>query len=131
MNQTEILRDLRSKEEWLNQQLIDTQRRLESIRNVIEVYEEERTARAKVTRPRNGTFGTQINAAIEAILREERPLHRTVILERLVARGIHVGGEKPLNALSSYLSIGDNFKTEGTKTGIWTLIDDSNTDNYD
>ena len=126
MNQSEMLRDLRTKEDQLNQQLTDTQRRLEAIRNVIEIYEEEKAARANAVVPRNGTFTAQITAGVEAILREERPLHRTVILKRLVAGGLHVGGAKPLNTLGSYLSMGDNFKsdTSTTRKGFWTLVEE-------
>ncbi len=125
MNLTELLRDLRTKEAQLGQQLTETQRRLESIRSVIEIYEEEKVATAKSTIPRNGTFTQQITTAIEAILIEERPLHRKVILERLTAQGLHVGGERPLNTLSSYLSMGAMFKADDGKKGMWTLTEET------
>ena len=125
MNPTETIQDLRWREDRLNQQITDAQRRVESIREVIAMYEEEQAANAKSATPRNGTFGAQLNDAIEAILREESPLHRKVVLERVIARGIHVGGKNPMNKMSTYLSQSDRFKPDGRKSGVWTLVEDA------
>ena len=48
-------------------------------------------------------------------------LHRDKVLERVLAMGIHVGGEDPMNNLAAHLSKDKRFTTTG-KRGIWKLV---------
>lgn len=56
---------------------------------------------------------------IAEILRVESPLHRREIYERLEEKGVHIGGQTPLNTVSTYLSVDGRFKNVGR--GIWCL----------
>ena len=44
---------------------------------------------------------------------------RHLDLGRANERGIHIGGQNPVNTIGSYLSLDDQFKNVGK--GIWTL----------
>ena len=72
-------------------------------------------------RHRPDSHTATMNEAIQKILSDEGGrLHRKEILRRITLMGIHVGGAKPLNTLSSHLSAGKQFKPVGG--GYWELI---------
>ena len=79
----------------------------------------ERTNGVDAGGRRSGTYAQELTNAIYDALLSERPLHRNVILERVIERGIHVGGAKPMNSVGSYLSTDERFKNCGR--GLWTL----------
>lgn len=70
--------------------------------------------------PTSDSQAGHIRGGINAILIEERPLHRKEILFRLERQGYHVGGKKPLDLLSAHLSNDKRFKS--LSQGIWTLV---------
>lgn len=65
-----------------------------------------------------------IRDAIHEVLVAERPLHRKDIHDRLVAMGIHIGGNNPVNNVGAHLSLDPRFKNVGK--GIWDLANDLN-----
>ena len=67
-------------------------------------------------KPQNGTYQSTITDAIVEVL-ADGPLHRSVILERIEARGVHVGGG--VRTIGVYLSKDDRFVNVGK--GMWTL----------
>ena len=75
-----------------------------------------------VPRKSESSYAATITDAIEQVLLEERPLHRSEILARVSARGVYVGGTKPIASLGSYLSVDNRFKNVGR--GVWTLTND-------
>ena len=46
-------------------------------------------------------------------------MHRQIIYDRLKERGVHVGGQKPVNTIGSYLSVDPRFSNVGR--GMWDL----------
>ena len=60
-----------------------------------------------------------LGAAIEAVLRAERPLHRITIFERLKATGRPLHGLDPSATVWAYLSSDGRFRRTGG--GFWTL----------
>ena len=57
--------------------------------------------------------------AMAEILAEEGPMGRREIHDRLVRRGVYVGGNDPVNNVGAHLSIDDRFKNVGR--GMWDL----------
>ena len=68
------------------------------------------------------SHGSEVTQTIYEILVAERPLHRDRILQEVQARGIYVGGTKPVNSIGSYLSQDNRFKNVGR--GLWGLTDE-------
>ena len=64
----------------------------------------------------NGTYQSTITDAIVEVL-ADGPLHRSVVLERIEARGVHVGGG--VRTIGVYLSKDDRFVNVGK--GVWAL----------
>lgn len=100
------------------------ERDLETLQQAIEglriaIQEVERAELNMVTTPQKGTYREEITNAMHDILKISGPLHRKVILDRLIDRGIHVGGG--IHTVGSYLSVDDQFKNIGR--GTWALTD--------
>ena len=131
MQVAEVIQDLRTEEERLTQQLIEVQHGLDSVRYVRAMYERramderEEQADRKPAELRNGTFGAQVIKTIHAILQEESPLHRKMILERVLARGVHIGTQDPLRTVGAYLTLGKQFRPDGREKGVWALVEGS------
>ena len=70
-----------------------------------------------VTTPHRGTFKEELVSAIYDVLEEHGPLHRNVILQKILELGLHVGGG--VRTVGSYLSADDRFKNVGK--GLWVL----------
>lgn len=70
--------------------------------------------------PSNGRPPKPVRDAVCAILQVEgKPLHYTVLLNKLQERGISVGGKDPRNTLLAHLSLDPRFKNVGP--GLWAL----------
>ena len=91
---------------------------LEALHIAIRINQ-ERTGGVDAGGRRASTYAQELTDAIYDTLLSEHPLHRTVILDRVAERGIHVGGAKPINSIGSYLSTDQRFKNCGR--GMWTL----------
>ena len=63
-----------------------------------------------------------LSAAIEAVLRAERPLHRSTIYERVKATGRPLHGIDPSATVYAYLSSDERFQRTGR--GFWSLRED-------
>ena len=109
--------------DWVLVEELEAKRRqidkeIEAVHIVIRL-KQERASRVDSGGRRTGTYAQELTNAIHDTLLSERPLHRNVILERVIERGIHVGGAKPMNSIGSYLSTDRRFKNCGR--GTWTL----------
>ncbi len=62
---------------------------------------------------------SSVKDTIYEILRDESPLHRKDIYERLLQRGVHIGGKMPVNTVGSHLSNDDRFESLGN--GVWDI----------
>ena len=86
----------------------------------------------QVPQPQGGTdsligksFNAQLTHAIQKVLLEERPLHRSDILERVEEAGLEVLGskaKKPVNIVGNVLSTDPRFTSAGAP-GYWTLAE--------
>ena len=94
---------------------------LEALHIVIRL-KQERANTVDAGGRRSSTYAQEVTDAIHDTLSSERPLHRTIIMERVIERGVHVGGTKPINSIGSYLSTDQRFKNCGR--GMWTLRDE-------
>ena len=104
--------------EWeAKRQKIDKE--LEALHIAIRINQERAGGGVDAGGRRTSTYAQDLTDAIYDTLSSERPLHRTVILEKVAERGIHVGGAKPVNSIGSYLSTDQRFKNCGR--GMWTL----------
>ena len=96
----------------------DMEQLMESINALrIAIREVESADDDGTTTPQKGTYKQELTDAMDHILAEYGPLHRTVILDKLQARGHHVGGG--VRTVGAYLSLDDRFKNVGK--GIWGL----------
>ena len=68
------------------------------------------------------SFRELLTDTIYLVLRGERPLHRTDVLERVVAQGVHVGGNDPLSTIAPYMTSDARFTSDGR--GNWTLAEE-------
>ena len=71
--------------------------------------------------PGSGSASNKLRDAIYEILSAERPIHRSVILDRLTERGIVIPGRNPSNNLGAHLSIDPRFIS--VSRGVWDLAD--------
>lgn len=55
------------------------------------------------------------------VLVEERPLHRSKLLERISALGVEILGRNPVDSLAGYLSPDARFQPYPGMRGYWTL----------
>ena len=113
-----IVKELEAKKRQMNQEI---DKEIEAVHIAIRLNQ-ERTKGGDTGGRRSSTYAQELTDAIYDALSSERPLHRTVILERITERGIHVGGTKPINSIGSYLSTDRRFKNCGR--GMWTLEED-------
>lgn len=63
---------------------------------------------------------SELRDSIFQMLRTEQPLHRMEIHDRLVEKGFHIGGQKPVNTVGAHLSLDRRFKSLGN--GNWALV---------
>ena len=120
MNTSTLLRELRRRARELDQQYTQVSQDREYIHGVIAMLERESGDESNTDSV--GSHTDVVTDAIADILTEEgKPLHRSVILERIQAKGIYVGGHKPVNTLGSYLSLDPRFMVVGR--GVWALVD--------
>ena len=115
MSRESTLRDLRVKVKQLTAKKREIDKQVENLHGSIRIFEQN----VNVSDEARSPYAKEVSDAMVEILTEERPLHRDVILARIRDRGIHIGGQKPVNTIGSYLSLDYRFKNAGT--GIWTL----------
>ncbi len=115
MAASSTIRDLRAKAKQLEAKKRDIDKQVDAIYTTLRIFEQNGEAIHESTSP----YAEELTNAMYDILIAERPLQRAVILERVQERGIHVGGQTPVNSIGSYLSTDDRFKNAGR--GIWTL----------
>ena len=96
------------------------EKELESLHTIVRINQERGSSVDASDRP--STYAQELTDAIYDTLLSKRPLHRMDILGKVVERGIHVGGTKPVNSIGSYLSTDQRFKNCGR--GMWTLAEE-------
>lgn len=116
MSRESTIRDLRTKARQLETKKRDIDKQVEAIYTTLRIFEQNGDVPST---PSVSPYAAELTNAMYDILVTERPLHRTIILARVQERGIHVGGQKPVNTVGTYLSIDNRFRNAGR--GIWTL----------
>ena len=119
MSRASTIRDLRTKARELESKKREIDKQVESIYTTLRIFEQSvDTAAAETVSP----YAEELTNAMYDVLMIERPLHRNVLLDRVRERGIHIGGQKPVNTIGSYLSTDTRFKNVGR--GIWSLAEE-------
>lgn len=95
---------------------------IKSMSRAVQKIKDARTSADPAPGSRPNSHAAELTGAIHDVLLAERPLHRKVILQRVTQAGIYVGGQKPLAALGSYLSLDKRFKN--VARGVWTLAEE-------
>ena len=70
--------------------------------------------------PQRQRAENDLRNAMADVLAREGQLHRQDIHDRLVERGVYIGGRDPVNNVGAHLSIDPRFKNVGR--GIWALV---------
>ena len=71
--------------------------------------------------PHPETQAASMSEAITKVLVEAgEPVHRRDVRDGVIRMGVHIGSKDALNAVSSYLSNGKNFRSLGQ--GFWDLV---------
>ena len=125
----QVIQDAIAVEKYFENQVHEYEERLNRLReqlNGAEVY------RASIISVPSRIFGESQQQArsfkelltdtICEVLTEDRPLHRTDVLERVVAKGVHVGGNDPLATIAPYMTADPRFTSDGK--GNWTLSEE-------
>ena len=109
------IQDLRAMADHLKEVIAEKQRELETIEHAVNVFEANM---ASGQTHHAGSFTASVKNAIQDILREEGPLHRLEILQRLEGQGLMFTHHKsPVNAVASFLSQTPNVRSDGK--GNW------------
>lgn len=120
MSRASTVKDLRAKVNRLERKKREIDEQVAALHTTIRVFEDD--AEDDTTESR----GDELRDAIFSILQDESgPLHRTVIYERVVGRGLAVLGKNPVNTLGSHLSLDGRFLNVGR--GLWELADPAKT----
>jgi len=117
MSKESTIRDLRARAKKLEATKRQIDKDVEAIFTTLRIFENDRAC--GVSREKTSSHAQELTDTIFDILTTSRPLHRKNIFELLKVRGIHVGGQIPVNTVGSYLSTDDRFKNVGR--GIWDL----------
>ena len=72
---------------------------------------------------------SDLRDAMAEILADEGPLHRREVYDRLVERGVYVGGQDPVNNVGAHMSIDSRFVNVGR--GLWDLAASHESDDED
>ena len=116
MGNSITLRSLREKAIEIEARFDQLRQERDALHIVLKMFEDDN---ASVNGPEEPTLKEEITNAMEEIFKNEQPLHRTEILRQVRDKGIFIGGRRPLNSISSYLSIDPRFKVFGR--GLWGL----------
>ena len=123
MKSSLVIQELRERVLVLDEQFDRIRQEREAIRVVLDMYEREAGINSQ---NRERTHKEILTDTIEEVLMDaQKPLHRKDILTGVIDKGVYIGGEKPLNSLSSYLSTDQRFRVAGR--GIWELKEWTNT----
>lgn len=122
MNTRAIIRQLTSEvaERKTQRQALDME--IDALEKAISVLSGNTPPAARSSRQNGSSYANTITNAIHDVLLEERPLRREAILEKVLGKGIHVGGKTPIATLGSYLSTDERFRNVGR--GTWTLANE-------
>ena len=80
---------------------------------------EESTTPRSVTSTESNSAKVK-NVVEDILLAEGRAMHRRILLERVQARGLYVGGKNPLHSFGALLSTDSRFATTEER-GVWGL----------
>ncbi len=122
MNNEEFISHLAAKIKDWEEKRRNLDKGIESMTHTLRIFENDQTTADPAPGSRPNTHTAELTGAIYDVLLAERPLHRKVILQKVTQAGIYVGGQKPLAALGSYLSLDKRFKN--VARGIWTLAEE-------
>lgn len=117
-----VMDGLRLEYEYLLGQRELLEKKISGIKNVLEMYDVLEQDHQPAFRP--GIMKAIADAAYPIILSNDRPLHRSQLLEKLEASGITLSGDdrsKKLMLLSSALSKDARFTSVGRGTGLWDI----------
>ena len=129
MSYASTIRDLRAKSKQLEAKKRDIDKQVEAIYTTLRVFVGNVDNDGSVVTKDASPYAQELTDAMCDILASERPLHRQDILARVQERGIHVGGQKPVGTIGSYLSMGSHFRNAGR--GIWTLAEEPQSEQPD
>lgn len=114
MSRLDTITYLRKVLEELEEERDVLDKQIDSIRstvNIVESRPESEQASSKQAQA--------LRDSIYEILSEEHPLHRRTIHDRLILRGVKVGGQDPVNTVGAHLSRDARFRNVGR--GEWDL----------
>lgn len=117
----------------LQMHLAMLQQRREKVSAYVEMAEfyETEDSVAETARPRGGTSGAAVRAAVEAIRTRRVAIHTRELLEMLTKQGLHIGGTNPVANLSGFLSRSDelrNSRANGWGLAEWGAPPDEQTE---
>ena len=116
MSRMSTIADLRKVLEELEEERDVLVKHIESIRNTVNLLE----SRTETTSTPSQQAQTLRDSVYE-ILSEQHPLHRRSIYDKLIERGIPVGGVDPVNTVGAHLSKDDRFRN--VDRGRWDLTE--------
>ena len=119
MAKMDTIADLRKVLAELEEERDVLAKNIESVRNTVNLLE----SRNAVTSTPAQQAQT-LRDSVYQILSEQHPLHRRTIFDRLIERGIPVGGVDPVNTVGAHLSKDERFKNVGR--GQWDLVERNN-----
>ena len=117
MSHESTIRDLRAKAKQLEGHKRELDKQVEAIHSTIRIFEQSDSSIGVI--PTTSPYAETLTKMMCDILSEEGALHRQIIYDRIKERGVHVGGQKPVNTIGSYLSVDPRFSNVGR--GMWDL----------
>ena len=114
MGRSDTISDLKRVLEELEEERDVLNLEIDSIRSAVNILE----SRPEVEYA-SSKQAQALRDSIYEILSEQHPLHRRTIYDRLVERGVKVGGQDPVNNVGAHLSRDSRFRNVGR--GEWDL----------
>lgn len=116
MTSPSTIRDLRTALEELEEKKREIDEQYRNVAAALRYFEES----VQEPRPRmEEASKSNLGDAVYEVLKEERPLHRQQVYERLVEMGVSVRGQTPVNSVGGRLSTDPRFRNVGG--GMWDL----------
>ncbi len=114
MSRLDTITYLRKVLEELEEERDVLDKQIDSIRSAVNILESRPEAEYASSKQAQA-----LRDSIYEILSEQHPLHRRTIYDKLVERGIKVGGQDPVNNVGAHLSRDARFRNVGR--GEWDL----------